>query len=93
MPSAGCSIEQDWQDEKAKMMLWQASNPTMDFREATWTPSFIQGQKTATVKPEKPAEGYLAYFVQATFPSPNNLPYTLSTQMTVLAAPKVDAGS
>jgi PhoPQ-activated pathogenicity-related protein len=68
----------------ATMLLWQSTNPTMDFRQATWTATPLQNSDGQTIKPDKPTEGYLAYYVQATFPSANNLPYALSTQITVL---------
>ena len=76
----------NWEDEKATLILWQSTNPTLDYRHAKWTPTPLQGKNSLTVKLDKPAEGYLAYYVQATFPSPLNIPYTLSTQITVLDA-------
>ena len=76
----------NWEDEKATLILWQSANPTMDYREAKWTPTPLQGKNSLTIKLDNPTEGYLAYYVQATFPSPFNIPYSLSTQITVLDA-------
>lgn len=79
------SITVECKDKPIFLKLWESSNPTMDFREAQWIskPLVLDGQKI-DIKPARPAQGYLAYYVEATFPSASHLPYALSTQITVL---------
>jgi PhoPQ-activated pathogenicity-related protein len=72
-------------DKPVRLELIQSNNPTMDFREAQWVSKPIPPKTDAIhIKPDMPAEGYLAYYIKATFPSINQLPYALSTQITVL---------
>lgn len=74
-------------DKPIFLKLWVSENPTMDFRQALWTSKPISlTADSINIHPEKPTEGYLAYYVEATYPSVHNLPYALSTQITVLSA-------
>lgn len=72
-------------DTPVSLMLWASNNPTMDFRQAIWTstPIPVNGD-LIQINPNKPMEGYLAYYVQATYNSAHSLPYALTTQITVL---------
>jgi PhoPQ-activated pathogenicity-related protein len=75
------------EDSGAQLKLWQAASDGKDFREAQWTASPIQAAIPTTIAPDTPKTGYLAYFIQAIFPGEAGfLPYTLSSQITVLNA-------
>ncbi|MAX25063.1 MAG: hypothetical protein CMJ19_11225 [Phycisphaeraceae bacterium] len=72
-------------DRPMLLELISSNNPTMDFREAKWeTKVMPMNADSIDIKPSEPEQGYLAYYVKATYASAQNVPYSLSTQITVL---------
>jgi len=71
----------------AQLQLWQAHSSNLDFREANWSSKPIEGDLPLSIKPDLPEDGYLAFYVQANYPGgPEMLPYSFSSQVSVLAA-------
>ena len=73
-----------WNEPGASAHLWRASSPNRDFRNATWTSEPIEGNGESVAKVEPPDEGWVAFYVEVRFASPNGVPYGLCTEMTVL---------
>jgi len=75
-------------DTPTKVLLWQATNPkARDFRLETigpaWTSTPLSGDRgiyTATVPA---APGWSAFFVELTFPGPDDLPLVFTTEVVV----------
>ncbi len=83
------------QGKAAIATLWQARSPNRDFRQARWTSTVLTGEGTATVKVDKPDQGWTAFYVSVRFPHEAGLPFAVSTEMSVIpetfpnhAAPK-----
>lgn len=72
-----------WEKEGGKALLWQATSPARDFRNAPWTSSPLDGDKKVVAKVEAPASGWLASYVEVQFPSVIGLPCGVTTQMHV----------
>ena len=73
-------------DKPSAVKLWQANNPdARDFRMETLGAVYksvdVQPLKDGVwvAKPEKPAKGYSAYFVEMTFPSGGKYPFKFTT--------------
>ena len=73
-----------WEGTGGQATLWTATSANRDFRQSTWTPSTLQGNGRVVVTPPDAGDGYVAYYVQVKFPGNVQMPYGLSTQMTVL---------
>jgi PhoPQ-activated pathogenicity-related protein len=74
-------------DRPAKQaVLWCASSPTRDFRDAKWTSRVLPlgtGAAQVSADVEKPANGYSAFMVELTFTAAAGPDYRLSTQVQV----------
>ena len=77
-------------DKPAEVRLWQATNPkARDFRKDTlgpvWTSEVLQanaaGEFVGTVP--KPAEGWTAFMVELTYPTPAKVPLKFTTDVHV----------
>ncbi len=73
-------------DKPTAVKLWQANNPNArDFRMETLGAGYKSVDVTPlkdgvwVAKPEKPAKGYTAYFVEMTFPSGGKFPFKFTT--------------
>ncbi len=81
------SLSVRWEEENAEAQLLTARSPDRDFRDARWQSRVLKAnEKTVTFHPEKPEQGYLAYFIRVSFPGiiHAGLPVILSTNITVL---------
>src|SRR5256885_9488498 len=73
--------------------LFRVAAPTQDFRDSKWTSEEITDSKSsqngATYKTSfaNPASGYAAVFAEVSYEI-DGKPFTLSTQIDILAAPK-----
>ena len=77
-------------DKPSAVKLWQATNPdARDFRLMTikdaWTskPLKDEGGGVYLGKPEKPAKGWTAYFVELTYDNGTVTPYKFTTEVRV----------
>jgi PhoPQ-activated pathogenicity-related protein len=75
----------------AEVRLWQAANPTArDFRLRTIGPAYSSsvirddGDGLYVGRVQAPSEGWVAYFVEMTFPGPNGNPYKFTTGVRVM---------
>ncbi len=64
--------------------LWEADSPNRDFRKTKWIRTDLSGEGETTVKVEKPASGWRAFYVDVRFPAEQGLPFGLCTEMTVV---------
>lgn len=74
----------------SEVKLWQATNPkARDFRlekiGAVWTSTVLEEKDKGlyVAKPEKPAEGWTAYFIEMTFPGIGKYPMKITTGVRV----------
>ncbi len=76
--------------QPSAVKLWQGNNPkARDFRgqKAVYAPTELAAVEPGVYrgKAEKPAEGFTAYFVEATFPGPaEHIPHTFTSGVRVL---------
>ena len=73
-----------WDAANGRPVLWQARSTNRDFRKAQWLSQPLDGKQQCQVRPDPPADGWLAYYVEVQFPSPRGMPYGLTTTITVL---------
>lgn len=73
-----------WKGEGGKATLWTARSENRDFRQSAWVAQPLAGAGAVEVPPQDPGAGYVAYYVEVTFPGTLMLPYGLTTQMSVL---------
>lgn len=83
------SLTVRWDAEKAEPQLMTARMPSRDFRQARWQARPLETNgNSVRVSMNAPEEGYLAYFVQVSFPGETvgalPIPPALSTTITVL---------
>ncbi|HEX7008791.1 MAG TPA: PhoPQ-activated protein PqaA family protein [Phycisphaeraceae bacterium] len=71
-----------WDRPQAEATLWTAKSPNRDFRQATWAAQPLEGSSRCQVNVPAPQSGYVAYYVQVSFPDAMGL--RLSTPITVL---------
>ncbi len=71
--------------------LWQATNPqTRDFRLPTFGPQWrgttlaSESKGVYVAQVSEPPNGWTAFFVELTFDSPGSIPYTFTTQVSVV---------
>lgn len=85
------TIEVKTKDKPAQVRLWSATNPNArDFRLEKIGPAYKSEtlQESApgiyTARPEKPAQGFTAYFVELTYPTPagSNWKFTTGVKVT-----------
>jgi PhoPQ-activated pathogenicity-related protein len=73
----------------SKVLLWQATNPkARDFRLETLGPVWASTPLTGRdgiyqVTMPQPDQGYTAFFVELTFPGPNDMPLVFTTEVVV----------
>jgi PhoPQ-activated pathogenicity-related protein len=84
------TIELKAEDPPSSVKLWQATNPAArDFRLESLGPKYtsteVQPSKPGryAARPEKPAQGFTAYFLEMTFPSGGKYPYKFTTGVNV----------
>jgi len=77
-------------DKPREVRLWQATNPkARDFRLDVIGPAYAstvlqpRADGTYAAKPDKPASGYTAYFVELTYDSGGAHPYKFTTEVAV----------
>jgi PhoPQ-activated pathogenicity-related protein len=80
-----------WEGPPAQGVLWQASSPTRDFREAEWTPTDLGEAGSFSAAAGRPEAGWSASFIAVRFDgvrgsSGKAVPFTLCTTMYVAAA-------
>ena len=73
------------------LRLWEASAATRDFRKSTWTSVRLKPDEKDTLVIERPKSGSKAFFAEVEYLD-GETPYTLSTQIQILDAPKVEKG-
>ena len=78
-------------DTPSQVLLWQATNPTarnfrLDVIGPAWTSSPLtdQGGGLYVAQVPEPAEGWTAFMVELTFPSPGPVPMTFTTEVSVV---------
>lgn len=79
------SVQWDASETGARATLWTATapGPARDFRKATWTPTPLEGDGEVTVQRDAPESGFIAYFVEVSFPGEGPMPVGLSTEIVV----------
>lgn len=79
------TLDVTWDEDGGEAFLWKAESTNRDFRDQTWTksPLVVEGN-TATAKVEEPAQGWIAYYVEVSFPGEYGMPYGITSKMTVL---------
>jgi len=77
-------LEVAWDRADGKARLWRATSPNRDFRNAFWSSQDLDGDRRCTANVAPPADGWLAYYVEVTFPNELGFALGLSTTMTVL---------
>jgi dienelactone hydrolase len=60
--------------------LWTATSETKDFRQAKWTSTSVEANKSFSVIVAKPESGHMAFFVELESTS-DGLPFSLTTQV------------
>ncbi len=98
------SIRFETRTKPSAVTLWQARNPqARDFRLETIGPAYTavtlrdQGGGVYIGKVSQPGEGYVAYFVEATFPMPSGMPLKVTSGVRVVpdvepyAAPRAES--
>jgi PhoPQ-activated pathogenicity-related protein len=85
------SIRFETRTKPSAVILWQAHNPkARDFRLETIGPAYTaavlsdQGGSVYIGKVSPPAAGYVAYFVEATYPMPGGLPLKVTSGVRVV---------
>ena len=73
-----------WKGEGGRAKLWKATSKTRDFRESKWTSQPLEGTHAVAADVTEPAEGWVAYYIEVSFPGLLNLPYSIATEIQVL---------
>lgn len=81
------SVTVRWEESYARAEVIYARSAERDFRRSRWHCGTLNTEgKTAAFQPEKPGEGYFAYFITVSFPEYRyaGFPVSLSTSIKVL---------
>lgn len=82
---AGVTLTVEPGEKVSQVVLWSATSPTRDFRQARWSPRPLTphapGRYVAQLPP--PSQGYVAAFAEVTYPR-DVLPLSLSTTIRIV---------
>lgn len=81
-----------WDMPGGKALLWEATSPNRDFRQATWTSRLLEGNGEVRFSLPNPQEGWHACYVEVQWASADGFPFGMTTRMFVMPEKKFPHG-